>query len=360
MRALVVGTGDSGGVGRYERVLLAALERQPALEVRRILKRSHPAYLEPGGDSRSSPNGARALTFASRVVAETLVQRPAVTWFTHPNLARLGPLIPGPYMTCVHGIEVWTRLDGPRRWGLRNADRVVATTSYTADRLTLEQGVERARVTCVPLALEPAWTERQPSPATRKSAGDQLVLLTVSRLAASERYKGVDSVISALPELLRSFPRLRYRVVGTGDDLPRLRALAATAGVEAAVEFTGLADHQRLLDEYAGCDVFVLPSEGEGFGLVYLEAMSFGKPVVALRAGGVPEVVRHGETGILVASQAEVAGAVGELLASPEMRARLGSAGRRLVETEYSMDVYATRVAALLETFSTGKRAVAA
>ena len=106
------------------------------------------------------------------------------------------------------------------------------------------------------------------------------MLLTVSRLAASERYKGHDRVISVLPRVLERSPDVAYLVVGDGDDRQRLEEMAQKAGVAHAMRFAGHVPHQELPDYFRLADVFVMPSTGEGFGIVFLEAAASGLPVI--------------------------------------------------------------------------------
>jgi glycosyltransferase involved in cell wall biosynthesis len=103
-----------------------------------------------------------------------------------------------------------------------------------------------------------------------------------------------------MPAILEAEPGSQLRIVGRGDDLPRLQGMARTAGLlGTAIVFLGGLDDKALAAEMRGCRLFALPSGREGFGLVYLEAMSSGRPCVGARAGGVPEVISH-DTGILV------------------------------------------------------------
>jgi glycosyltransferase involved in cell wall biosynthesis len=124
------------------------------------------------------------------------------------------------------------------------------------------------------------------------------VILTVTRLTRADRYKGVDHLIEAMPAIRAAIPDISLRIVGRGDDLPRLQALRSRLGVRSAVEFLGYVDDRRLTTEMQVCNLFALPSEREGFGLVFLEAMACGKPCLGARAGGIPEVITA-ETGVL-------------------------------------------------------------
>ncbi len=117
------------------------------------------------------------------------------------------------------------------------------------------------------------------------------MVLTVGRWAATERYKGADELIEAIAQLQASMPELHLVVVGGGDDLPRLRKLASDRGIFDRVVFLEGLSREQIAACYAHCDVFALPSTGEGFGLVFLEAMAFGKPVVGADSGGIPDLV---------------------------------------------------------------------
>jgi glycosyltransferase involved in cell wall biosynthesis len=123
------------------------------------------------------------------------------------------------------------------------------------------------------------------------------VILTISRLTYSDRYKGVDHLIQAMPAIREKIPGARLRVIGRGDDLPRLQKLATPLGD--AVQFLGYVSDETIKSEIAAARIFALPSEREGFGLVYLEAMAQGKPCVGAHAGGAPEVI-DAASGLLI------------------------------------------------------------
>jgi glycosyltransferase involved in cell wall biosynthesis len=125
------------------------------------------------------------------------------------------------------------------------------------------------------------------------------VILAVSRLSIADSYKGIDHLIAAMPAVLAQIPQARLRIVGRGDGLSGLQARVRDLNVGNAVEFAGYVGDSELPDEFARCRLFALPSQKEGFGLVYLEAMAHGRPCLGARAGGAPEVIT-GDTGVLV------------------------------------------------------------
>jgi phosphatidylinositol alpha-1,6-mannosyltransferase len=128
---------------------------------------------------------------------------------------------------------------------------------------------------------------------------DQPVILTVNRLAAGESFHSYDQILAALPAIRQAFPNVHYLVVGKGDDRPRLEKLIATSHLQDCVTLAGFIPDAELPDHYALCDVFAMPSQLEGFGIVYLEAMASGKPVLA-GLDGAQDALKQGEFGALV------------------------------------------------------------
>jgi len=244
----------------------------------------------------------------------------------------------------VHGIEVWRPLDMVTRLGIRSASEVWCVSRYTARQLLEYNRIDSARLRLLPNAIE-----LPPSSPTARRDGE-LTLLSVCRLEQNERYKGVDFGLRAHALLLQEFPGLRYRVVGAGSDVDRLKALVEDLGTSERVVFLGHLSDAELSREYEGCTVFVLPSRKEGFGIVFLEAMARGKPVVAVTAGGTPEVVLDGETGLLVRPGDLLAlyEALRQLVTDPGLRDRLGAKGQQRVESLFMADQFRERVRAML------------
>jgi glycosyltransferase involved in cell wall biosynthesis len=176
-------------------------------------------------------------------------------------------------------------------------------------------------------------------------------LLTVSRLDSSDGYKGVERILEALGRIRDRFPNVRYRVVGAGDDLPRLRRIANDLGLAAHVDFPGAASNEVLLRLYNDSDVFVMLSVGEGFGIVFLEALACGTPAVAGDRDGSVDALLGGRLGRLVNpddSEALVAAIVAALNGNGS-----GSfAGRQALRAEllkaYSFERFRARMRAVL------------
>lgn len=254
------------------------------------------------------------------------------------------------YCLVAHGIEVWRPFSLIEKRALRGAARIFCVSEYTRRQmLRFDPRLEASRLVVVPNTFDPQF---RPPPlnclpaAANAPAGAQRYprLLTVSRLVSSDPYKGVDTIIEAMPEVCRRYPETELRIVGGGNDRPRLEQLVRQLRLEHSVTFLGAVDDAALRSEYERCDLFALPSRKEGFGLVYLEALSYGKPCLAARAGGAPEVV-DSAVGELVdyGNTDQIAAAVTSLLRHPRDPAILRERARA-----FSFPSFKVRLAASL------------
>lgn len=219
----------------------------------------------------------------------------------HVNLApvavALGRLLRTPCALNLYGIEVWGRLSRARRAALRRAQLLLPISRYTAERVLAAHGPVRGSVELLPCMVD---AERFRPRLPGEPAPSEPTLLTVARLTRGDRDKGVETVLRALPQVLRELPEARHVVIGEGDDRPRLEALARFLGVADHVEFRGAVSVEALAGLYRSADVFVMPSRKEGFGIVFLEALASGVPVIAGDRDGAREPLRGGDLGTLV------------------------------------------------------------
>lgn len=270
-----------------------------------------------------------------------LTSRVDLALLGHVNYAPLGWLLKklrprSRYGVMLYGVDGWRRLAWLKRRALQQADFLISISDYTKQRAVDANDLIADCVYLLPNALESTDGER--SPTTFQMATEGTRLLSVCRLEETERYKGVDTVINVLPDLAREVPDIQYVVVGGGTDLERHKQLAQKLGVAERVHFLGFLSNADLLARYRDCDVFVMPSAGEGFGFVFLEAMQYAKPIVAARSGGAPEVVEDQVTGLLVeyGNEEKLAQALLELCLDPEKRALLGLAGHQRLQERFT------------------------
>jgi glycosyltransferase involved in cell wall biosynthesis len=158
--------------------------------------------------------------------------------------------------------------------------------------------------------------------------------------------KGVDHTIQAVARLADRYPDLRYRIIGKGSDKPRLMQLAQSSGLGERVVFEQDLTDEQLVEAYARCTAYVMPSGQEGFGIVFLEAMRYAKPCIGGDAGGTPEVIEDGRTGFLVpfGDVDRLVTALDALLGDADLRHRLGEAGRARLLERFTFDRFRDRL----------------
>jgi phosphatidylinositol alpha-1,6-mannosyltransferase len=294
----------------------AALEDDAALNVRRV--RSLRA---------SGPAAVAALNVGG--LREGFSYRPdailSLHIFAAPASAALARLLKRPWIQYVYAMEL-AQKPGLARFALQRADAVIAISEYTRS-LALDAGAKRH---CVHI-VHPGVDETTRAPGA-EWAGRPTVL-TISRLA--ERYKGHDMMARAIPLVAAAVPDVEWVVIGDGLLRAPLEALAGAPSNH--VRFLGGVDDEQRDRRLDSAHVFAMPSRlpgggfaGEGFGIVFLEAGAHGLPCVAGKLGGSADAVVDGETGLTVdaTDHVAVADAITKLLLDPELRARLGEAGR--------------------------------
>ncbi|MDQ2677792.1 MAG: glycosyltransferase [Actinomycetota bacterium] len=254
------------------------------------------------------------------------------------------------------------------RWVLERSGTLHAISeAIRADvELTSEVRLDPDRVVVAPIGAVdrfPTLGDTARTTAAGSGADGSDADTTVLFVGRFEKRKGIDLLLAAVPSLLEQLPRVRVVTAGRTD-------LAGEHGRPYAEEFLerhdgaawldrvdllGEIDDELLWQLYASADVLVAPSRFESFGLIYVEAMMAGIPVVAVDAGAAPEVVEHGATGLLVAADADaLAAALVELAADPERRRTLGLAGRRRYEERFSVHRMADGIEGLITRAPTG------
>jgi glycosyltransferase involved in cell wall biosynthesis len=240
-----------------------------------------------------------------------------------------------PYVMTSHGTDLFlidrvpaaARLAGPL---FRGAAEVTVISSPLVPRVE-RLGVPRSRITLIPMPIDRAVATEVERPL--RDPPMPPTLLFVGRLV--ER-KGAAFAVEALATLVRAGRSLRLVIVGEGPERESLIVRAAALGVSDRIELTGALSPAEVRARYAEGGIFVMPAvtdwkgEQEGFGMVIVEAMAYGLPIVASRSGGIPDIIRDGENGLLVPERdvAGLAGAISRLIDDPELATRLASAAR--------------------------------
>ena len=316
------GFGVSGGIARYNQDLMAALSQSAAISQIAVLPRRASATATlPAKVRQLAPSAGRA-SWSVRALALGARQRFDVVLCGHLNAVPLAAAIAGfrrvPLWVQVHGIEAWQRRGAAYRRGLATATLITSVSRYTRARLLRWADVAPQRVRVLPNTVGSQYGPRAKPRglANRLGLSGRRVVLTVGRLSTSERYKGHDRLIAALPGILARVPDAAYLVVGSGDDRPRLERLAREAGVRDRVVFAGQVADAELADYFALADVFAMPSTGEGFGIAFLEAAASGLPVIGGSRDGSVDALAEGRIGRLVDpdARAEITAAVVDAL----------------------------------------------
>lgn len=241
-----------------------------------------------------------------------------------PLVASLCRWLNLPYTVVTYGKEVWEPLPPGQQKALRQADQIWAISRYSRDRACTTHDLDPNRVHLVPCAVDgEVFCPGPADPALVETYGlaGCRVLMTVARLWSGDIYKGVDVTIRALPAIAAAIPRVKYLVIGRGDDQPRLAALAEELGVSDRVVFAGFVPNEALVAHYRLADAYVMPSQ-EGFGIVYLEALACGVPVLSGDADGSADPLQDGRLGWRVPHRdpEAVAAACLEMLAGHDPR----------------------------------------
>src|SRR5258705_2519553 len=324
-----------------------AFDRTQALHIQRL-----PVAFSNWGivDLRGGPQCAAALARLIPLVRRT---RPDVIhagkYLPEGLLALIAGKLTGiPFECYAHGEELTLgRTTRELRWlgnrVLRQARRIIANSHHTQHLLMTEWGVPPEKIAVMHPGVDTTrFTPASPSRAVRERLGwgDRRVVLTVGTL---QKRKGQDMLIRALPEIRRQCPDVLYSIAGEGREREYLDRVVEEHRVADVVQFRGVPRDEELIECYQQCDLFALPNRQvgwdlEGFGIVFLEAQACGRPVIAGKSGGAPETLQPSVTGEVVDCEApdDLARIVSKLLSDPERRARMGAAGRRLVEERFS------------------------
>ena len=345
--------GSLGGIARNNRDVIDALLADPRVErivaLPRILGSGAeplPAKLDWRREAGRGPGAYLWASLKAMFAGESdlilclHIRLLPVAW-----LASL--VIRAPLWLMIFGIDAWERPRNPLlTWFARRATLVISISEVTTSRFQAWAHVPPSHLRLLPCIVDlQHFRPGSPDPAlaARYGLAGKRVLFTFGRLVSAERAKGMDEVMEAMPGLVADFPDLVYLIGGGGPDRPRLEAKAKSLGLGPRVIFAGRIAEEEKVAHYHLADAYVMPSRGEGFGIVFLEAMACGVPTLASRKDGGREALLGGKLGLLVDPDdpANVASGIRAVLARPK--------GRPAGLEYYSVEANRVRVSRLLD-----------
>ena len=274
--------------------------------------------------------------------------RTRATIFESAGLARARSSLPAwsqPFATWAYGIDAWEALPPAGLAAMRDAAVVIAISDYTKARFErLHGALPNMRVCWLATEDDEAAAWSGPAPDGPPSA------IIVSRIDEQENYKGHAELVAAWPDVIAQVPDARLVCVGSGSGLPALRALAAASPAGANIDLLGFVPETEMPALWRRARLLAMPSRNEGFGLVYIEAMRFGLPVVASDEDAAQEINLHGETGFNVpqTDRRALVQALVALLSDRDRAAAMGAAGQARWRAHFRFSQFERRLMPLL------------
>jgi len=255
-------------------------------------------------------------------------------------------ILRAPLIVTTHGTDV--EMLRKNRWAsplarfvFARARAITCGSNYLRDQLLSLGVVDASRVHVVPMPVSPVFSSQY------SVASSQYSVLTVARLT---QQKSIDTLIEAIALV----PTARLKIIGEGPARASLEQQTRALNLQDRVEFLGALPQTELPQHYAACAAFVLPSIREGMGLVLAEALLCGAPVIATNSGGVTDIVRDGETGLLVPERdaRALANAIEKILNDRALAQRLAQAGAKFVRAHYTAERVAAQFAEIYWTLA--------
>jgi phosphatidylinositol alpha-1,6-mannosyltransferase len=252
------------------------------------------------------------------------------------------------YFIILYGIEAWQQASFLQSKGLLGASKIIAISHFTATECANYNAIPIERFEIIPLCAD----ERNINPSVNFKLTGSFKLLCVARQDKSERYKGFEQLFQALALLKDSHPAIHLNLIGNGNDQDRLKQVTFQLGITEQVTFWGALSDEELAAAYADCDVFTMPSKKEGFGIVFLEAMRFGKPCIGGNHGGTPEVIIHEESGFLVDYDdiSALVKNISTLAYDPNLCIKMGKVSEKLVKRKFSILAFKSAYRSIIAT----------
>ena len=333
-----------GGVARFSRAITTSLKGWHEVDEVTVISRRQSKFTR-----------AEQCWYASEALVRALRMRPTLVIASHTHLAPVAVIVAkltgAAVSVLCHGREAWRLKPGLTARSIKAADQVWAPSDFTIAAL-VAQGVSPTKCIRLPPPVTTFETGVEDNHEDYRVGGR---ILTVARLDPASRYKGVDTLIRALPKIITNVPNAHLIVVGDGSDRLYLETLAQRYNIIDKVTFRGYVDDEGLRREYSRARVFALPAKtelgqcpkGEGFGIVLIEAAAAGLPVVTGNQGALPEVVQDAFNGYTVEPQpGDVADAVTRILTDAGLWSRL-SANGLTVASQFSRSAFDQQLRAI-------------
>lgn len=356
--------GATGGIEKVCRIAAKSLYEMTFDEMMKVKLMSMHDTQEQGDENHFFPTesflgfGGNRIRFISSAVTEGA--KSDIVILSHINLLLAGWLIKkiSPRTKVVmfaHGIEVWRNLQRHQLKMIASCDRIFAVSNYTADIVSKIKGIKPGKAHVLNNCLDPFLPQKargiQDAELRRRYhlKESDIILFTLTRLSSKERYKGYDKVIEAMMKINNDFPDLKYLIAGSYDANEKsfLDEIISKYKLDGKVKLAGFIPEEELIDHFKMADLYVMPSMKEGFGIVFIEAMFYGLPVIAGNKDGSTDALLNGKLGKLVdpLNTTEIASAMSEILKNrnhfiPD---------RNLLLSNFGYDAYKEKFKALLD-----------
>jgi phosphatidyl-myo-inositol dimannoside synthase len=331
----------SGGIARVVRLVarVAADEKLPAT----LLAAAENGPIDDLGNPVRCFGGSRAGFLLAAQVAGLTASHFLYDFAGSARAHLFNRLLGRPYAVWVHGVEAWEPMRRDYLRVMRDAHTIFVSSRFTRDNADrLHGGFEHAKV-CWPATLED-------EPAEIVAVSGPPSVLIMANMA--QDYKGHDLLIDAWPDVMRKIPDARLVIAGRWQ-LGEIEVAVMRSPAAANIDFLGFVPEENLVGLWCRTTVFAMPSMGEGFGLVYIEAMRHGKPVIASTQDAGREVNFHGVTGFNIdrKNRDELVQTLIALLSDPALARRLGDEGRDLWASQFRYSCFRGRFAPMLHEF---------
>lgn len=241
------------------------------------------------------------------------INKMELVFIGHINLAPVAVLLKilNPKIKLIligHGIEIWQKQTGFKKLLLKLSHKMLAVSNFTKNQIVKNNNIDGNKIIVFHNTLDPFFKIpnkfEKPDYLLKRYNIDKKtkVILTITRINKYEGYKGYDKVIEALPTVIKEIPDIRYILCGKYDEVEgkRLNEKVKSLGLEKYFLLTGFIKEEELTDHYLLADVFILPSKKEGFGIVFIETLACGVPVIAGNKDGSVDALMNGKLGKLI------------------------------------------------------------